>query len=221
MTKEESQEVEFYRGTSVQQMIQGDRLTEDEKKIVRAAILTARKDKPNMVLIREADSLLKEIAKTRETTEPTVDVKVISPKAILSLEKMKYDQTARSTNIAITEEVRDNAAKNGYKIPLTAMITFFVVKFIYETFIYQEVPLYTFTEAKQICSQQGKVLPSDRNGGTDKLLKQTARNHLEYWAEDGRIFSQGTFFNRFNDLNQQDGEKHYVVCVDEIKGEVY
>jgi len=100
MTKEDRQEVEFYKGNAVQQMLQGDRLTEDEKKIVRAAILTARKDKPNMVLIREADSLLKEIAKTREITEPTVDIETISPIMTRTLEAMKYDQISRKIKFA-------------------------------------------------------------------------------------------------------------------------
>ena len=221
MTKEDRQEVEFYKGNAVQQMIQGDRLTEDEKKVVRAAILTARKDKPNMVLIREANTLLKEIAKTREATEPTVDVEAISPKEILSLEKMKYDQTARSTRIADKEEWRDYAAKHSYKLPLTAMITLFVAKFIYETFIYQEVPLYTFTEAKQICSQQGKVLPNDWNDDNDKVLRQTAQNNIELWSENGGILCNGMSYNRFNGLDRGGENRHGVVCVDENKKELY
>ncbi len=79
MTREENQEVEFYKSDLVQQMLQDDLLCDDDKRIVRAAVLTSRKNPPNMTLIREADMLLKELAQTRkETPQESVALQMTS-----------------------------------------------------------------------------------------------------------------------------------------------
>ena len=57
--------IDFYCTDAVHTILKRYEFNDNEKKIVHAAILTAKRDNPNMVLIEKSDALLKMITSSR------------------------------------------------------------------------------------------------------------------------------------------------------------
>ena len=64
--------IDFYK-TGVHSVLKRYEFSPEEKEIIQAAILTARKPQPNMKLIEKADALLKRISETRQPIASTED----------------------------------------------------------------------------------------------------------------------------------------------------
>ena len=94
MTKEEKEELKFYKDGAAEAVLKRFVFSEEEEKLVRDAIRTANRDNPRMALIHQADELLKEVAKTRdpiipkEKTEPSTE-------AMTQLELLKLSSSKR------------------------------------------------------------------------------------------------------------------------------
>ena len=73
MTREEEENIQFYRTDAVQSVFKRYEFTEDEKKEMQAAIRTASTKYPNMNLIVKADTLLKKITASRTPIKQEVD----------------------------------------------------------------------------------------------------------------------------------------------------
>ncbi len=52
-------EIEFYRSAAVDTVFKRYEFSNEEKKTIQIAILTSKKDQPNMILINDADNLLR------------------------------------------------------------------------------------------------------------------------------------------------------------------
>ena len=68
-------QIDFYRTSAVHTILKRYEFNDNEKKIVHAAILTAKRDNPNMALIEKSDALLKMVTSSRPpiVTEEDID----------------------------------------------------------------------------------------------------------------------------------------------------
>lgn len=204
MTREENQEVEFYKSDLIQQMLQDDLLCDDDKRIVRAAVLTSRKNPPNMTLIREADMLLKELAQTRTATNP--------PKTISTVDATQYNHITKKDDLA--EQQFWNTAHNVAmsKMYMIMALGAFVLMFGYK---YLEIlapsNLHTFQEAKEKCKKRGQFLPKDWKSASYLELDPEEIN-VGYWGEDSSVFHNGE-----QGTTTDDGKEHYAICVDKLQ----
>ena len=93
MTREEEQNVQFYRTDSVQRVLKRYDFSDNEKQIIHEAIITAKRDVPNMKAIAKADALLKMIASSREPISMEEPVDNMAEKKMLSQVNLaNYDQ---------------------------------------------------------------------------------------------------------------------------------
>ena len=207
MTKEESQEVSFYLGDEAQRILQDDRLSDEEKRVVRAAVLTARKEKPNMQLIYEANMVLKTVSKSKPSINATGSQKS-SPEALAKIEMMSI--TARQKNAS---ESKGSIMTGGLFRGETMVRIAFLLAIGGSAVVYKYMsasPLHTFEEAKDICQEQGKVMPNSWENPNQFF--DTEENKIGYWNANGTIL-----FNVLKADGKNDGKEHYVVCVDKEK----
>ncbi|MBT5934187.1 hypothetical protein [Sulfurimonas sp.] len=94
MTEIEKLELEFYKNGSADAVLNRFTFSEKEEKLVRDAMRTAQLANPRMKLIRDADELLREVAKTREAIVPNEKTKV-SAEDIAKLELLRLSATKK------------------------------------------------------------------------------------------------------------------------------
>ncbi len=84
-------QIEFYNSSAVHIVLKRYDFSDSEKKIIRSAIITAKKEKLDMRLIDKADALLRMVASSREPIrqEEEIDHKGIS-KAVAHTNMKKY-----------------------------------------------------------------------------------------------------------------------------------
>ena len=92
MTAAEKLELAFYKNGSAESVLKRFVFSETEEKLVRDAMRTAQLANPRMKLIRDADELLREVAKTREPLEPTEKTK-LSPEAMMNINMVSFKHT--------------------------------------------------------------------------------------------------------------------------------
>lgn len=204
MTAQERQETEFYRGESVQQMLQSDQLSNEEKRVVRAAILTARKEKPNMQIIYEANMVLKSVSKSKPSISTTGSQKSTS-EALAKIEMMSI--SARQNDAS---QSKRNSMTGGLLRGETMVRIAFLLAIGGSAVVYKYLStssVYTFAEAQAICQKQGKVLPNSWENPA--LLYPTEQNEVGYWGADGQIL-----FHIQKGFGKDDGKGHNVLCVD-------
>ena len=93
----EDPNITFFKGNGVRNILKRYEFSEEERKIINAAILTARKEQPDSRIMARADALLKEVAQTRKPLEGEEEVK--SEEEVLALFEM-YKQTHGSSKKA-------------------------------------------------------------------------------------------------------------------------
>ena len=122
MTKEENSELEFYRNGSAEAVLKRFVFSEKEEKLVRDAMRTAQLASPRMKLIRDADELLREVAKTREPVAPTEKTEV-SAEAIAQLELLRLSTSKRKEEEAFTDKMpRFFGFKSKYGVMFVVLI---------------------------------------------------------------------------------------------------
>ncbi len=201
--------IEFYRGNAVHAVLKRYEFLDDEKRIIQAAILTSRKDNPNMKFIDEADAILREVSKNNDpidqdiiSTEDAVAVKL----AAASIDAHRKRRTARS-----------NFSFNNDMLLYFVGISIFGIIILFVTRPYglseddsRKTKLYTFEEAKSHCQTQGKVLPLTIADAPKYLEIPNELNQDGYWSANG-----GIIYNLLGMYaDKTDGKRHYVVCVD-------
>ena len=79
MSKEELQKVAFYRDGTIESVLMRYEFSEEEKKIIQAAILTSKKEQPSISIIDRADKLLQTVSSSRAPKQvEMVDSKTLS-----------------------------------------------------------------------------------------------------------------------------------------------
>ncbi len=204
-------QIDFYRTSAIHSVLKRYEFTEDEKKVIQAAIRTASTKYPNMNLIVKADALLKEITASRPPVEEKLDE--------ADLAKAK----ARIAMIdAKTKQVNAEEGSKG----LGALILAFVVPAAILIFVSRQYfnsddiskktssapSMLSFNEAQAFCKGRGKVLPLTFEDDSNKLHIPDEYNQKGYWRSNG-----GVIYNLYRGkiTDKPDGEKHYALCVDE------
>ena len=206
MTNEEKHSIQFYRTDAVHTILKRYDFTNEEKRVITAAILTAKKEKPNMTLINKADKLLQEITATQTPHNDEVDKTEIA----------KGQARAVIVDSHI-KRVREDGGGSGWNIEYGA-ITVAIASVIFYGYIHfaysgdnARKKLETFAEAQAYCREQGKVLPLTFDDSPDHLQIPDEYNHQGYWRANG-----GVIYNMISMgiTDKPDGKKHYVLCVD-------
>jgi hypothetical protein len=203
-------EIEFYRTNTVHTILKRYEFTKEERQVITAAILTAKKEKPNMLLIKKADQLLQEIAATQTAHDSEVDQTEIAKgqaRAVI-VDSQKKRVRAESCGSGW------NIEYGAIPVAITSALFYIYLHFAYqEDNIYknQEPLLRTFTEAQTYCQEQGKVLPLTFDDSPDHLQYPDEYNRQGYWRANG-----GVIYNllSYRITNKPDGKKHYTLCVD-------
>ncbi len=180
--------IEFYRGNAVHAVLQRYKFSDEEKRIIQGAILAARKEKPNLTLIGEADTLLQEVAKTRDPIKSeSVDVKAV----------------AKAVGLASVPPAQKKWFSTWYWLLLPVLIIALGKSYDFGD---QHMYKYHYEEAKYYCKEQGKLLPLSI--ADIEAAGYTMRTETSVWSEDGHLLTwiQGKI--------KSDGQNHHVVCVD-------
>ena len=146
--------VAFYSGSAVHSVLKRYAFSDEEKKIIQAAILTARKEKPKMSLIDEADALLKTVSSTRDPL-PEVEDKVMIQKAQLS-------HSLAQANLQSKSDDRRGKATIYFAIAMfaLALLTMQLTKSYQARWATAEYGQHTYDEAVEICQHHRDSLPT-------------------------------------------------------------
>ncbi len=94
----ENSTIAFYKGNAVRKILERYEFSEAERKVINAAILTARKEKPDYSRIVRADALLNEVAKTRTPIQNEEAVELDADTiAAFDMMKLEYSQHKEET----------------------------------------------------------------------------------------------------------------------------
>ena len=69
----EDPKIEFYKSAAVHTVLKRYEFTDDEKRVIHAAIVTAKKENTDIRLIDKSDALLRMVASSREAIKETED----------------------------------------------------------------------------------------------------------------------------------------------------
>lgn len=198
MTDTEKLDLQFYKNGSAEAVLKRFAFSEKEEKLIRDAIRTANRAKPIMLLIRQADALLKEVAETRKPIKGVVED--IDPE---ELAKSIAKVTAPEPSKKFLSWFRW-----WYILVLLAFIPF-LRQIYFEKYEYDYGNKYTYEEAKTYCKAQGKSLPFSileiRRTGT-----QIDTNNI--WIKNTDLIKGA------GSSSQTDNYKKHVVCVDTNRG---
>ena len=207
-------EIDFYKNDAVHTVLKRYDFSESEKKIIYAAIVTAKKEKPNMTLIEKSDALLKMVATSRDTIDTEKVDELETKKYISAAEMANYKHVETSSK----KKPLDRSALYLYTLViwLGAIITFNY--FLGDASIATRplangaeghLKLYTFENAQKLCSQNNKVLPLTIDDAIEFLGTPDIINAQGFWSADQKVI-----YNIAQGYKDNDKQKHYVVCVD-------
>jgi len=217
MTREEQLQVDFYRTSAVHSVLKRYAFTDEEKQVINTAILTARKEKVNMQLIKKADALLNEITASRTPIKQEVDE--------ADLVKAQARASIVDTHI---KRVKAEKGSKGLGLTLLAVIIpGLIVAVVYKytmnsdsrfsnlvgssRYTIQEPPKLSFTEAKAYCTEKQKLLPMTFEDAPNQLEIPDEYNDKGYWRANGEvIYNIAKYYGK---RPESDTQKHYVLCV--------
>ena len=167
--------IEFYKGRSAYTILTRYDFSKEEKKIIYDAILTAKRDHPNMKLIAVADTLLNEVSSTRERVQQSTEEQGNKE---FKYAKAKLDYSMRDNLVSPEDKREINMKKALYIYIITLIIAFLAYEtfFSHDGWYKEEFSTYSYAEAKEICRLQNSELPSlaDLN---------TLRNYSNYFYQ--------------------------------------
>lgn len=189
MNKVEQEQLKFYKNGQAEVVLKRFAFSEDEEKLIRDAIRTSKMQHPRMKLIEQADELLKEVAKTRK---PIVTGEVDNQEVAKTVAKVSAPYIKRFLpHIPWWMWVVIIAL-----IVNTGKISHYISQIFYK---------YTYSEAKEYCKKRGKILPKS----VYDLYKEgkNVPQGISIWSKDGQLLN---IMAKIPD----DGQKHFVICVD-------
>ena len=184
-----------------------------EKKIIQAAIVTAKRKNPNMALIDKSDALLKMVAASREAI--AVEVDELETKKSLSAVKMaEYKKIETSFFRKPLEESSIYLYSMLVWAVLAVTLNYFLGSPSTEVRTFANgaeghLKLYTFDDAQKLCSEKGKVLPLTIDDAIEFLGAPDPINAQGFWSAN-----KGVLYNVAQVYGNEGAQKHYVVCVD-------
>ncbi len=178
--------IEFYKGNAVHSVLNRYEFSDDEKRIVQAAILTAGKSKPSIKLINEADALLNRISKTREP----LPISKESGDTAITLAKAQAEYSS-----LVTSTKSKKIAREGNR-----MLVFFI-----------GMVLIVFLTIQVTQSAQAEWYDADCGPYAYNSLKQANRGHkdkLPTIAEINELYDKSNLLTRISAYIK---DKHYWV----------
>jgi len=181
--------IDFYRTDAVYTVLRRYEFTKAEKEVIQSAILTSKKEKVDMKLIAKADTLLINVAKTREPLPETEETS--NTAAILAKAQVEYSLQAARKKIA-------NDDRDGNRIILflagmvvLAFLTIQLTKSYQADWYDTDYGIHTYSEAKQICQSHRDTLPTvvqmnevyDQSNIFTRISEYIINK--PYWVENG------------------------------------
>lgn len=207
MSESDLLEIAFYKGDAVHRILKRFEFSDDEKRIIRAAILTSRKDSPNMRSIAAANKLLENVAKTREPIK-TPESERVTPEAIVKMEAMAFKEQMREKSLS-EESSRFFRldSKLSIAIVIALLIALYMYKNTYKKYTHIIKPV-TYEEAYKLCQDKSQLLPLTYKDLDKEMRELNKKSEVGYWTEDRKIAHTLT-----QAFTSDDGKKHYVKCV--------
>ncbi len=208
--------IDFYRTDAVHTILKRYEFNDNEKKIIHAAILTTKRNNPNMVIVEKADALLKMITSSRAPIVIEEDIDELALKKGASKLKMA-DYPQPETKFFKKPVDKSTIALVGVLVWGALILTgnqiigdhISISPKIVKNGAKGYPKLYTFKEAQKLCSEQDKVLPLTVNDAEDFLGMPDERNTQGYWSSKGKVI-----YNLAQGYGDDITKKYYVVCVD-------
>ena len=191
--------IEFYRGDAVHNVLKRYVFSDDEKRIIQAAILTAKRDKPNMLLINKADTLLKECAANRQEQPTPAEETINTAKAIAQAKLAQYKEPN-----PWTAPRKANAPMRWAYGLVTAAILYAILGYAMK-----HHGKYSHIEAQEKCQEKGQVLPLTLGDFFDSGYR--FGQPTEFWLADGQVMSP--HIGRAHAPEDEDGYSY--ICVNE------
>jgi len=145
-TKNKSPLVDFFRSDAINSVLERFDFTDDERKTIQAAIRSAKKARPNMMLIDKADALLKKYAANKTFKKQNVNP-TQTAKAIAQAEMERFKNKNKSV---LFERRESNISLRWSYGLLTTAIVYAVLKYVISHY-----GKYTLEEAQEICQKRG------------------------------------------------------------------
>ena len=193
--------LKFYQTEAVHNILKRYKFTEKEKKIIHAAILSAKRDNPNMKLIKDADDVLNEVSQRNpQGHTPKVEEKDLA-KAIAGVNIKNY----KKPQSAWTTPIETSSSTPIYYILLPGILVAIILIYMMNS----NDERYSFEEAQKICQEKGEVLPltiDDFINSEYKFLRPSL-----FWLADGKVIFTQTWEKDFAAI---EGKNHFI-CVQE------
>ena len=181
--------IEFYKGDAVHSVLKRYEFSDDEKRIIQAAILTARKSKPSIKLINEADALLNKISKTRKPlpiTEEADDTAITLAKA-----QAEYSSLATSTKSKKIAREGNRMLVFFAGMVLIVFLTIQITQSAQAEWYDADCGSYSYDKIRQADTRYRDKLPTvaeinelyDKSNLLTRISAYIKDKH--YWVEDG------------------------------------
>ena len=200
MTREEQLKVDFYQGEGVHTVLKRFEFSATEKKIVEDAILTSKRNVPNMKAIEKADALLKMVASSRDPIhkEEEIDDKGIA-KAVAQTNMKKY----KAPQSAWTKPIESN--NSSYSLQFRVIGAVILIGIV--SYLMKHNDSYTIDEARQACQEKNEVLPLTIDDFMDSNYKFGRPSF--FWLADGKVMMSNTWEKE--DATNEEG--YSFICV--------
>ncbi len=176
MTSKEEQDIQFYRGSAINEYIQRLHLSIEEKRVIDKAIASAKSATPDLSLIQKSDAMLKKIADKKQRAKVSkVDEKELA-RAVASVNMSKYKAPPSS----FTAPQKSNATFRWTSGLLVSSVLIGIL-----SYAMKHQGKYTYEEAVEKCHEKNQVLPLT----LDDFLDSGYRfgQPAEFWAADGKL----------------------------------
>lgn len=207
-------EIDFYRSNAVQTVLKRYELSNAEKKVIQAAIITSKREKPNMELIDKADALLKECAAMRVPKREEID-STQTAKSIAKIKMGQYHQKKgsiwRDPMDKSTQMFATVLAVGSMMVTINYFVGNDVSSVINSTSSSKDTHTYTFEEAKQSCVKESKVLPLtvyDLINGEQRLI-----SYAEYWLDNRQVASIEEAMSTGTSHTAKNEQKYLFTCI--------
>ena len=182
-------EIAFYRNGGAQKVLARYDFSDTEKEIVQAAMVAARKERPDMRTIQKADALLRMVASTRKPLSREEDQTELTK----SLAKAEAEYSSKGAGIKMG---RDNREGNRilFFVAGMAVIGFLTIQFTksYQADWYvTDHGMHSKAEAQKICKEYNDILPTIAQMN-EVYAESNIFTHISdyfadkhYWVSDG------------------------------------
>ncbi len=195
-------DLEFYKSGRAERVLERYDFSDDERKVVEAAVRSAQSSRPRLQIIEKADLILKTVAKTQKPKEIESSDEGLSKETEVTLNMMQFQGDK-------TEDETLSSSKIPFNIKVMVVVAGVILLITWIEPIYKKMHLFTYSEAVTHCKEMGKTLP--KSAGDHKVLSNLKDiESAGYWGSSKKVIFP------FQGEMPDDGQKHLVLCVDKL-----